>query len=316
MLKPDDALVLLGPIGDAAAARGDVEWARALLATTHDTRLVALLPAGERDEQLVARLSRESLVKTAHELVQAPRPWGPRLSEAVLAAIGREKDAGHAVRVLRDTLPVALPPRRDAEGRATDALGRRRRRLPAYHSARRTPVPVPAPIDQRGLPMSETEIPGAVLRAHAEQQYAAELAALEAADDRPRPPSWRLSPWAVVTYLLGGTLADGTRDHAEVHRLRGGSIEIAVATLATDRALLLLGVPGTAKTWVGEHLAAAISGDSTLLVQGTAGTAEEALRYGWNYARLLAEGPSARRAGAQPGDARRWRPARSSASRS
>ena len=66
-----------------------------------------------------------------------------------------------------------------------------------------------------------------------------------------------------------------------------------MATLATDRALLLLGVPGTAKTWVSEHLAAAISGDSTLLVQGTAGTAEEAIRYGWNYARLLAEGPSA-----------------------
>jgi len=69
-------------------------------------------------------------------------------------------------------------------------------------------------------------------------------------------------------------------------------MEIAVATLATDRALLLLGLPGTAKTWVSEHLAAAISGDSTLLVQGTAGTAEEAVRYGWNYARLLAEGPS------------------------
>jgi MoxR-like ATPase len=69
-------------------------------------------------------------------------------------------------------------------------------------------------------------------------------------------------------------------------------MEVAVATLATDRALLLLGVPGTAKTWVSEHLAAAISGDSTLLVQGTAGTAEEAIRYGWNYAMLLAKGPS------------------------
>jgi MoxR-like ATPase len=69
-------------------------------------------------------------------------------------------------------------------------------------------------------------------------------------------------------------------------------IEIAVATLATDRALLLYGVPGTAKSWVSEHLAAAISGDSTLLVQGTAGTDESALRYGWNYARLLTEGPS------------------------
>ena len=130
-----------------------------------------------------------------------------------------------------------------------------------------------------------------VLRPHAEHEYAHELAALAAVDRRERPPSWRLSPWAVVTYVLGGTLDDGTvitPKYVGQRRL----VEIAVATLATDRALLLLGVPGTAKTWVSEHLAAAISGDSTLLVQGTAGTAEESLRYGWNYARLLAEGPS------------------------
>lgn len=69
-------------------------------------------------------------------------------------------------------------------------------------------------------------------------------------------------------------------------------MEIAVATLVTDRALLLYGLPGTAKSWVSEHIAAAISGNSTLIVQGTAGTGEEAIRYGWNYARLLAEGPS------------------------
>lgn len=130
-----------------------------------------------------------------------------------------------------------------------------------------------------------------LLRPHAEQAFAAELAALAAADDRPRPPRWALSPWAVVTYLLGGTLQGGhviTPKYVGPRRL----VEVAVATLATDRALLLLGVPGTAKTWVSEHLAAAVSGSSTLLVQGTAGTAEEAVRYGWNYARLLAEGPS------------------------
>jgi MoxR-like ATPase len=130
-----------------------------------------------------------------------------------------------------------------------------------------------------------------VLRAHAEQQYADELAALAAADPHARPPSWRLSPWAVVTYLMGGELDDGTTitpKYLGSQRL----MEIAVATLATDRALLLLGVPGTAKTWVGEHLAAAISGDSTLMVQGTSGTGEEAIRYGWNYARLLTEGPT------------------------
>lgn len=129
------------------------------------------------------------------------------------------------------------------------------------------------------------------LRPHAEHTFAAELAALAAADDRPRPARWKLSPWAVSTYLLGGTLPDGTLvtpKYVGPRRL----VEVAVATLATDRALLLLGVPGTAKTWVSEHLAAAVSGDSTLLVQGTAGTPEEAVRYGWNYAQLLAHGPS------------------------
>jgi MoxR-like ATPase len=136
-----------------------------------------------------------------------------------------------------------------------------------------------------------TIIESALLRPHAEQAYAAELAALVAADDRPRPPSWRLSPHAVVDYVMGTTTPDGTvvtPKYIGPRRL----IEVAVATLATDRALLLLGVPGTAKTWVSEHLAAAISGDSTLLVQGTSGTAEEAIRYGWNYARLLADGPT------------------------
>lgn len=131
----------------------------------------------------------------------------------------------------------------------------------------------------------------AVLRQHAEQQFAEELAALAQHDTRPRPPNWRLSPWAVATYVLGGTLPNGftiTPKYIGQRRL----VEAAIATLATDRALLLLGVPGTAKTWLAEHLAAAICGDSTLLIQGTAGTAEEAIRYGWNYARLLAEGPS------------------------
>ncbi len=130
-----------------------------------------------------------------------------------------------------------------------------------------------------------------ILRPHAEQIYATELEALTKLDNKPRPSNWKLSPWAVVSYLLGGKLDDGTEIEPKYFGNRR-LIEIAVATLATDRALLLIGIPGTAKTWVSEHLAAAISGDSTLLVQGTAGMNEEALRYGWNYARLLAEGPS------------------------
>src|SRR5688572_17477918 len=133
----------------------------------------------------------------------------------------------------------------------------------------------------------------AVLRQHAEQQFAEELHELKRADSRPRPPNWQLSPWAVAKYILGGKLDSGFEVTPKyIGNTR--TMEIAIATLATDRALLLLGVPGTAKTWVSEHLAAAISGDSTLLIQGTAGTAEESMRYGWNYARLLAEGPSER----------------------
>ncbi|MCC7447234.1 MAG: AAA family ATPase [Anaerolineae bacterium] len=131
----------------------------------------------------------------------------------------------------------------------------------------------------------------AVLRAHAEQQFAEELDQLAGVDTRTCPPNWRLSPWAVSLYILGGKLDNGftiTPKYIGHRRV----VEIAIATLATDRALLLIGVPGTAKTWLSEHLAAAICGDSKLLIQGTAGTSEEAIRYGWNYARLLAEGPS------------------------
>src|SRR2546427_3818972 len=86
----------------------------------------------------------------------------------------------------------------------------------------------------------------AVLRQHAEEQFAEELAELKKVDDRQRPPNWVLSPWAVRTYLLGGKLSNGfvvSPKYTGNARL----IEIAVATLATDRALLLYWIPGTAK---------------------------------------------------------------------
>jgi MoxR-like ATPase len=130
-----------------------------------------------------------------------------------------------------------------------------------------------------------------ILRQQAEQQFAHEFDELVKADERPKPPNWKLSPWAVKTYLVGGKLDNGF-EIAPKYVGNDRLMEIAVATLATDRALLLYGVPGTAKSWVSEHLAAAVMGDSTLLVQGTAGTDETAIRYGWNYARLLADGPS------------------------
>ena len=133
-------------------------------------------------------------------------------------------------------------------------------------------------------PMSPTASPasstgpdtlGEVLRPHAEHQFAARAGR---ARRRRRP---RAAAQLAALAVGGGHLPAGRharRRHGRSRPKYVGQrrlIEIAVATLATDRALLLLGVPGTAKTWVSEHLAAAISGDSTLLVQGTAGTAEE-----------------------------------------
>ena len=132
--------------------------------------------------------------------------------------------------------------------------------------------------------------PAQVLRPHHEEVYAHELSALAERDTLARPANWRLSPRAVVDYVMGGDFGGTTISAKYIGDRR--LIEVAVATLTTQRGLLLAGVPGTAKTWVSEHLAAAISGDSTLLVQGTAGLNEDALRYGWNYASLISKGPS------------------------
>lgn len=130
-----------------------------------------------------------------------------------------------------------------------------------------------------------------VLRPHVEEIYAEEMEVIRSLDKLQRPPNWQMSPQAVVTYLLGGKLSNGFEVEPKYFGQRR-LVEVAVATLVTDRALLLLGVPGTAKTWLSEHMSAAISNDSSLLVQGTAGMNEDSLRYGWNYARLIAEGPS------------------------
>jgi MoxR-like ATPase len=129
------------------------------------------------------------------------------------------------------------------------------------------------------------------IRQHAEEQFKKELLALKKEDKAPKPSNWQLSPQAVLIYILGGKTKSGL-DISPKYFGQRRLVEIAIATLATDRALLLIGVPGTAKTWLSEHLAASICGTSTLLVQGTSGTGEDAIRYGWNYARLLQEGPS------------------------
>jgi MoxR-like ATPase len=133
--------------------------------------------------------------------------------------------------------------------------------------------------------MSEIRLP-------AEKKYAAEIDALIAADKGPRPPGWAMTPRAVETYVMGGDKPVGGVAITPKYIGDRALIQVAIATLASDRALMLAGEPGTAKSWLSEHISAAISGTSALIVQGTAGTSEEHIKYGWNYALLLAEGPS------------------------
>jgi MoxR-like ATPase len=129
-----------------------------------------------------------------------------------------------------------------------------------------------------------------ILRAPAEELFADEIEALIANDKHEKPASWRMSPRAVLTYICGGKA--GSKEITPKYIGAPRLVEIAISTLVTDRALLLIGEPGTAKSWLSEHLAAAIHGDSTKVVQGTAGTTEEQIRYTWNYAMLIANGPS------------------------
>jgi MoxR-like ATPase len=145
---------------------------------------------------------------------------------------------------------------------------------------------------------AKTTANGDVLRQPAEILFAGELEALAKSDKAARPEGWRLSPKAVETYILGGEAGGTTITPKYVGNRR--LVQIAITSLATDRALLLVGEPGTAKSWLSEHLTAAICGDSLMLVQGTAGTTEEQIRYSWNYAMLLAEGPSEKALVASP----------------
>src|ERR1700685_699035 len=107
--------------------------------------------------------------------------------------------------------------------------------------------------------MRETD---SVLRAPAEQVCAAELAKLAAADSGPRPPGWRLSPRAVRSFVVGDAKLGIRRKFYGDDPL----IDRCIVTLMSNRVLLIVGEPGTAKSMLSELFTAAISGDSTCTV--------------------------------------------------
>ncbi|WP_349497497.1 AAA family ATPase [Crossiella sp. CA-258035] len=133
-------------------------------------------------------------------------------------------------------------------------------------------------------------IESAVQRPPAEVRYAEELARLRAADESPRPPGWALSLAAARAFILGDARAGISRKFVGDPSL----IDRALVVLATSRGLMLVGEPGTAKSLLSELIAAAVSGVSTLTIQGGAATTEDQIKYSWNYALLVAEGPSPR----------------------
>jgi MoxR-like ATPase len=143
--------------------------------------------------------------------------------------------------------------------------------------------------------MAQPNAAPTMLREPAEVRYAAELETLRQADTAPRPPGWLLSPRAVRTFILGTPGRAGKAKGPVIARKFHGEdalIDRAVVTLMSNRGLLLVGEPGTAKSMLSELLAAAVSGTSALTIQGTAGTTEDQIKYSWNYALLLAEGPT------------------------
>jgi len=129
-----------------------------------------------------------------------------------------------------------------------------------------------------------------ILRAPAEQVHADELTRLAEKDHGSRPNGWQLSPRSVRGFILGDEKLGVKRKFYGDDAL----IDRCIVTLMSDRGLLLVGEPGTAKSMLSELLAAAVSGQSVCTIQGTAGTTEDQIKYTWNYALLLAEGPSPR----------------------
>ncbi|MGL5150092.1 MAG: ATP-binding protein [Clostridium sp.] len=129
----------------------------------------------------------------------------------------------------------------------------------------------------------------------AEERYKEELLALKFIDKGEKPQGWKLTPKSVRAFILGmKEEIDYKNKKIKIKKKFFGDdalVERAIITLAGNRALILVGEPGTAKTMLSELLSVAICGSTTNTIQGTAGTSEDTIKYSWNYALLLSKGP-------------------------
>jgi len=166
----------------------------------------------------------------------------------------------------------------------------------------KTKVPQPKAIKKISLGSDKAPTKKEIekIRFPVEELHKEELIALIQNDTYPKPPNWQLSPKMVELFITGSNETFKLKVNSREKEIKISTkfygnrdlIQKSIVTLASERALMLIGEPGTAKSWLSEHLAAAICGKSTYLIQGTAGTTEDQIRYSWNYALLVSEGPS------------------------
>ena len=87
-----------------------------------------------------------------------------------------------------------------------------------------------------------------------------------------------------LAYWQNRRLTDSLRDQEKLER--------SSRVIEEERRVLEMIAKGYSLREVLNALTAAISGDSLVLVQGTAGTTEDHIKYSWNIARVIAEGPT------------------------
>ncbi|GAA3559277.1 ATP-binding protein [Marinobacter xestospongiae] len=126
-----------------------------------------------------------------------------------------------------------------------------------------------------------------IQRPPAEQTYRHELERLKAQDTGQCPPGWLLSPAMVERFILGDEGLRVSRKFVS----DPGRVRRILVSLCTHRGCLLVGEPGTAKSWLSELITAAVSGQSTLTLQGGAVNRVDQLLYRWNDTILAERGP-------------------------